>query len=549
MRVLPFLALVGCATSASTKTTDSADTADTPTWSDDVRPIMASRCTTCHTTGGAAPFPLETWQDAEPLAEVLLSAVESGSMPPWSADPDCHEYDGQRLIPEDEVAVLRAWVSGGAPEGDPTDPISVEVPSLDPTDTLQAAVPYTPDFTTGADDYRCLVLDITVPETTYMRASQVVPDTNQVHHGLLYALHGDQVTAMRALEAEDEAPGYTCFSGPVPTEDSGSPAGGLPSQIGAWVPGAAPNILPDDQGVRILADSVLVLQLHFNAQGTEAQPDQTTVKLVLDPTEPENLFTTHPLPVLDLDIPAGDAWSTSQHTYTNWTNTPLNIHSVAAHMHLLGVQVGGTVRAPDGEETCLLDIPEWDFAWQQAYALPEGDRVTLPPGGQIDVACTYDNSAENQPMVDGELREPTDVAWGEGTDDEMCLLYIGTVEPFSPVVDPDQAACASAEACVASCPEDSWDCLFSCETMTSDCASCSLNEGMGVLSTQCPTEVLNISTCAQDCGMDTVLLGGAPGVCMHATCPDAYAALLACGDPDLASEASVAALATCGVAY
>ena len=37
------------------------------------------------------------------------------------------------------------------------------------------------------------------------------------------------------------------------------------------------------------------------------------------------------------------------------------------------------------------------------------------------MGCTWDNSASNQPIVDGEVKEPVDVAWGAGTSDEMCL--------------------------------------------------------------------------------------------------------------------------------
>jgi hypothetical protein len=35
--------------------------------------------------------------------------------------------------------------------------------------------------------------------------------------------------------------------------------------------------------------------------------------------------------------------------------------------------------------------------------------------------CWWDNSAANQPLVDGMPKEPSDVGWGEGTFDEMCL--------------------------------------------------------------------------------------------------------------------------------
>jgi hypothetical protein len=41
----------------------------------------------------------------------------------------------------------------------------------------------------------------------------------------------------------------------------------------------------------------------------------------------------------------------------------------------------------------------------------------------MQLTCEYDNSAANQPVIDGVQQPPKDVAWGEGTADEMCLNY------------------------------------------------------------------------------------------------------------------------------
>ena len=50
----------------------------------------------------------------------------------------------------------------------------------------------------------------------------------------------------------------------------------------------------------------------------------------------------------------------------------------------------------------------------------------LGPDDAVRLSCRWDNSPENQPIVDGVALEPRDVSWGEGTTDEMCLgnLYI-----------------------------------------------------------------------------------------------------------------------------
>ena len=50
---------------------------------------------------------------------------------------------------------------------------------------------------------------------------------------------------------------------------------------------------------------------------------------------------------------------------------PIVIHSASHHMHELGTSQTSTMRHADGTESCLLDIPDWDFNWQGAYKLVE----------------------------------------------------------------------------------------------------------------------------------------------------------------------------------
>jgi hypothetical protein len=67
----------------------------------------------------------------------------------------------------------------------------------------------------------------------------------------------------------------------------------------------------------------------------------------------------------------------------------------------------------------LLDVQNWDFGWQRTYMLRK--PVTLNPGEKLALRCQWDNSPENQPIIEGIRIIPRDVRWGEGTFDEMCL--------------------------------------------------------------------------------------------------------------------------------
>ena len=47
--------------------------------------------------------------------------------------------------------------------------------------------------------------------------------------------------------------------------------------------------------------------------------------------------------------------------------------------------------------------------------------VDVLPGDRLSVACTFDNTEEWR--EENDLPAPTDVDWGEGTLDEMCVAH------------------------------------------------------------------------------------------------------------------------------
>src|SRR5690606_25148777 len=69
----------------------------------------------------------------------------------------------------------------------------------------------------------------------------------------------------------------------------------------------------------------------------------------------------------------------------------------------------------------LLDIPKYDFNWQNTYTLKE--PKFMPAGSSIHCVATYDNSAENLNNPD-----PSQVVhFGDQTWDEMMLGFFDAV--------------------------------------------------------------------------------------------------------------------------
>jgi hypothetical protein len=92
------------------------------------------------------------------------------------------------------------------------------------------------------------------------------------------------------------------------------------------------------------------------------------------------------------------------------------------HAHQLASRMSATLVRADGSTECMIDVPDWDFHWQLDYMYTEG--LAFGPDDQLNVQCEFDNTPENQTVIDGVRLEPREVTWGERSVDEMCLHYI-----------------------------------------------------------------------------------------------------------------------------
>lgn len=88
-------------------------------------------------------------------------------------------------------------------------------------------------------------------------------------------------------------------------------------------------------------------------------------------------------------------------------------------MHLLGrkikVELAGAKSTSD-----MIQIDDWDFNWQGFYTFQE--PFALPSGSTVKLSCTFENTKDNPKNPSDPLKV---AGWGEGTEDEMCLAFLG----------------------------------------------------------------------------------------------------------------------------
>jgi len=517
---------------------------DGPTYYGEIKALVDTHCVGCHFDGSVAPFPLETYDQMKAMSVAAQSAIEDGRMPPWMPDPDCRNYEGERLMTAEEIALFGAWVERGTPQGEPLEettnapPVSGELPDLEVTHVAVPLEPYIPDGELE-DDYRCLPLDISFEEDMFLTASRVVPgDLSLVHHVLIYGVNEASGALLDAADAEEEGPGYSCFAG---TEVS------TPFPIGAWVPGIAPIIMEEGTAIHIPAGSRVVMQVHYNLISSEPSLDQTRWEVNLTTEEPENVVVSRPFINRTFEIPKNESNSVHTKEFINKTDSTWEVISVAPHMHLLGTRVTVEKLSDEQDDECLIDIPSWDFNWQQNFSFLSDETVFVAPGEGLRLTCEYDNSPENQPLVDGVQVESADVVWGDGTLDEMCLAFITTKKEFNGV----PALCDPFNLCVSLCEgEEDFNCVVECMSTDVDCAWCLIPEifaGGGCVDSQCTPQMEAVDGCFIDCAAGSLAAGGDVVGCMNEQCPAELEAIVECADPILMGGDCDSAMFSCNV--
>ncbi len=115
-------------------------------------------------------------------------------------------------------------------------------------------------------------------------------------------------------------------------------------------------------------------------------------------------------------IPAGESRYSRATTYRLPRDVIMT--GIVPHMNLLGKSMTVTARLPDGTEKQLIDIPEWNYNWQDEYYYER--PFPLLAGTVLRVEAVFDNSAENPSNPSS---PPQRVTWGEETTDEMLFCF------------------------------------------------------------------------------------------------------------------------------
>jgi hypothetical protein len=372
----------------------------------DVLPVLQAKCQGCHRPGEAAPFALQTYEQARPYARAMREAVLAKRMPPWFADPHVGgKFVNDWSLTESEIKTLAAWAEQGAKEGNKADakpnPVFTngwQIPN--PDLTLEAPEPY--DIpTSGTIQYTYYIIPTGLTEDKWVSMAEARPGARaQVHHIIAYVRE----------PGSQWLPGAPLNKAFVPTKGG---KGGPDGFLAGYAPGMLPMKLRPGQAMLLKAGSDIVFQMHYTTNGKPAR-DQSRLGIVFakEPVKQR----VHMLQVQNgrFTIPAGADDYPVAASIT--LGADMELLDLQPHMHARGKTALMKAVYPTGEEEKLLSI-KWDFNWQLLYELPAGKL--LPKGTRIEGLNTYDNTPNNKFNPDPKV----DVRWGDQSWEEMMVNF------------------------------------------------------------------------------------------------------------------------------
>ncbi len=414
------------------------------TYSKDVAPIMNKNCVPCHRPNDMAPMPLMNYDQVLPFARMIRESVLKRKMPPWHADASVGEFMNDARLSSAEIAAIDAWVKGGMKRGDAKD--APPAPVLEQGWHIKPDVVFTiPEFPvpkTALDDYEYIYVPTNFTEDKWIQAGEVLPgDRRVVHHATVSVVDQAELAKHVAEHAKEDAgvDQYHYRTGKVlhlrpdaPVIDDGCAApdgGGIPGNPsgylnivpGIYLPGHLPEMRPPGYALRIPAGAYLQYQIHYsNHHGLDLK-DHTSIGLVFAKEPVKHEVAQYEIWNNMFLIPPDD----DNHRVTSCFTLPKDVTAVAytAHMHFRGKSMMTKAIYPDGREEVLLNVPNYDFRWQETYFLKQ--QFLLPKGTKLMIVAYFDNSKNNPQNPDPSKA----LRWGEPSDEEMMGFWLQFADP------------------------------------------------------------------------------------------------------------------------
>jgi hypothetical protein len=372
--------------------------ADGISYTQDIAPIIAENCATCHREGGIAPFAMNSHAMVQGWSPMIREVLMTKRMPPGQLDPHVGNFSNDYVLDVADQQKLVQWIEAGAQNDGGADPLAAltwpESKWAFGEPDLIVKVPPQTIPATGVLDYITVMVPFEgLDRDRWVRASQYMPGDRTVLHHTLNSVIAPGERPRNFLAASDPNVAH----------------------ITPYIPGAEPHVEDPNTGGLLKAGSMLGLQLHYTTTGRETvDASEIGIWFYPDDQVPEERQSGACACIFPggwTNIPPYEPHFEQQQSIT--IEQDAYLQSFLPHMHFRGKSMKFAAHYPDGKVEELINIAHYNYNWQIDYKLVEPKFV--PAGTKIVATGAYDNSTQNKANPDPARSVP----WGDQSWDEM----------------------------------------------------------------------------------------------------------------------------------
>ncbi len=417
--------------------------------------IIFEKCASCHYNGGAAPFPLTSYEDIDKRKKMIYHVISSNYMPPWPADPNYSNFLGEKTLTKKEKKIIHNWIKNKKKlEYSEKEKIIFKSNKEKPDLVVKMENEYKIKGN-NKDKFLMMKFPFELPYDTFIKSIKFIPGNNQiVHHVNAHLIsynhkkknifNGDRIVDTELFSDS------ICFEKlDLFNDDRTVP--NLSRSVSNYLPGSAQGSYPKGIGV-IKAkrkNVILVNDFHYGPSNIDTT-DNSYFEIYFSDTPPKRNLEEITLGTLGLKE---NYYSHDTTFYCTQKISPelivkpnekitcttkakivkdISILTINPHMHLLGKSFKSYVITAEKDTIPLIKIDDWNFRWQYFYTFEK--MIKIPKNSEIIIEATFDNTNEN---LDNPFDPPKliteKIDWnGKGsmkTSDEM-MQFIITYLPY-----------------------------------------------------------------------------------------------------------------------
>ncbi len=380
-----------------------------------IKTIIENHCMPCHSKGNVGTMPLTNYEELSAYGKMVQYVSENKLMPPWKADHGFSNLKNFNYLNENEIALIKNWVSNGMEEGivvkNVKQKITTQNTSIQKPDivfAMKEAFLQAADYT---DRTQVFVIPANINEDVYVEELEFVPGNKKIVKACSISI--DTGAIGMKYDSNDLKYGYSSFAS----------VGFIPHQYiwYQWTADMTATFFEKPYIKNIPAGSKILFHITYAASNTP-EKDLSYLKCKITNNNGGLKLIHSSILFTGNDITNGpfviDVDEKKKFFATTKIDKPIEIISVMPQgQYACYSWEIYAIDSASGKRINILKIPKWDAHWKKKYdmAVP----VKLSAGSKVFGIAYYNNAEENNNLI---ILPPKKIKNGEATRDELFLV-------------------------------------------------------------------------------------------------------------------------------